>query len=154
MLTTSLVSAAGRADPRGPQWAPVFGPVVPELKTARIPAYLPAYLPPFQRAVYPSVTFLSNKHAYEVDLSYVPGQVSTAPLVFHETAGMGPLLPGPHARHIFLGHGIVGYIGSVPGTAPNSLSVRWRIGGVVYAVGRSGTAIQLIRIAQSMVRVR
>jgi hypothetical protein len=54
---------------------------------------------------------------------------------------------------VAIGHGVTGYLGSVPGTAGDSLTIRWREAGVVYVIGRLGNEHLLIHAARSIVRV-
>lgn len=140
------VGAAGRP-------ANIFDPVLPKLRVARIPVYVPSWLPRFQHRVYPLVDLGAGGRTYELDLSFVRNSAGTAALAFYLTANLDVLSPGPNPKRVALGGGVTGYIGSVPGTATDSLTVRWRRNGVVYAIGRLGSPADLIRCARSVVRV-
>ncbi len=133
--------------------APIYQSLQPRLATVKIPVYLPSWLPKFNPTVYPVLSITKHGQAYEVDLSYVKNSVGDATLASFLTANLDKISPGPHSRKVNLGHGITGYVGSFPGTAVDSLTVRWREGGIVYAMGRTGTEAQLIRAASSVVRV-
>jgi hypothetical protein len=133
--------------------ADVFRPVLPKLREARMPVYLPSWLPHFERKVYPLATVNARRRNYEVDLSFVPGTAATAALAFYLTANIDVLSPGPHPRRVRLGPGIIGLVGSVPHTATDSLTVRWRRGGVVYVMGRLASERDLVRCARSIVRL-
>jgi hypothetical protein len=133
--------------------ASVFRPVLPKLRHAGFPVYLPSWLPPFERKVYPLVTVDARRRAYEIDLSFVPGTAATAALAFYLTANLDVLSPGPHARRVQLAAGVTGFLGSVPRTATDSLTIRWRRGGVVYVMGRLASERALIRSARSIVRL-
>lgn len=140
------VAAAG-----GP--AGVFRPILPELRQSRIPVYLPSWLPRFPRKTYPLAYVGSRAPTYEIDLSFLPTSAGSAALAFYLTANIDRLSPGPHATQVALGGGVTGYVGSVPGTATDSLTIRWRRDGIVYVIGRLGSVADLIRCARSVVRV-
>lgn len=145
LLASSIASAAGPA--------PAFHTALPKLQRSLIPVYLPSWLPDYGRKVYPFVSFMNARHAYDVELSYVPGSVGTATLAMYMTAGVDDLSPGPHAQRVSIGHGITALVGSVPNTASDSLTIRWKRNGVVYVLGHVGNATMLIHMARSVVRV-
>jgi hypothetical protein len=133
--------------------ARVFRPILPKLGRSRVPVYVPSWVPQFSRKVYPLALIGSRGHSYELDLSFIPTSAGTAVLAFYLTANIDGLSPGPHPRRVALSGGTTGYMGSVPGTASDSLTIRWRRDGVVYAIGRLGSVANLIRCARSVVRV-
>ena len=102
--------------------APVFRPVLAKLRQARTPVYLPSWLPRFEHTVYPLAYVGPKGRTYEIDLSYVRKSVGTATLAFYLTANVDVLSPGPNAKHVALAKGVTGLIGSIPGTATNSLT--------------------------------
>jgi hypothetical protein len=136
---------------RGP--APVFRPVLAKLRQARTPVYLPSWLPRFEHTVYPLAFVGPRGRTYEVDLSYVRKSAGTATLAFYLTANVDVLSPAPNAKHVALAKGVAGLIGSIPHTATDSLTTRWRRNGVVYVIGRLGSEADLIRCARSVVRL-
>lgn len=147
LLSTPEITSAASAP------APVFKSVLPTLRRSHTPVYVPSWLPRFERTVYPRAFIGPRGRSFEIDLSYVAGSVGTATLAFYLTANMDALSPGPHASRVRLGGGVTGYIGSIPHTASDSLTIRWRRNGVVFAIGRLGSTAALIRCARSVVRV-
>jgi hypothetical protein len=153
LAALAALCSASPAMAAAPAPAPVFHSILPKLATSAIPVYLPSWLPNFGFRVYPFVFFSHHRHTYEVDLSADPHAVGTATEMFYLTANMDALSPGPHARIVSLGHRITGYVGSISGTAGDSLTIRWRAGGIVYVIGRLGQEKWLIHAARSVVCV-
>jgi hypothetical protein len=145
ILPNGVIAAPGPAR--------IFSPVLPQLGQARIPVYVPSWVPHFSRKTYPLAFIGSRGRSYELDLSFIPNSGGTAVLAFYLTANIDGLSPGPHPRRVALSDGVTGYVGSVPGTASDSLTIRWRRNGVVYAIGRLGSVTDLLRCARSVVRV-
>jgi hypothetical protein len=115
--------------------------------------YLPSWLPHFGHTVYPLAYVGPRGRTYEIDLSYDRKSAGTAALAFYLTANVDVLSPGPNAKHVALAKGVTGLIGSIPNTATNSLTIRWRRNGVVYVIGRLGKQADLVRCARSVVHL-
>jgi hypothetical protein len=133
--------------------APVFRPGFAKPQQSRTPVYVPSWLPHFERTVYPLAYVGPRGRTDEIDLSYVRKSVGTATLAFYLTANVDVLSPGPNAKHVSLAKGVTGLVGSIPHTATDSLTIRWRRNGVVYVIGRLGSEADLIRCARSVVRL-
>jgi hypothetical protein len=132
--------------------APVFHSVLRRLSRARIPVYLPSWLPTMKRA-YAFATLYQDGKQFEVDLSYDPRGPGAGDVAFWMAADLVPLHISPTTEKVKIKHGRTVYIDPNPGY-PEGMTIAWKQSGHIYVVGRGTSRSDLIRLVNSLVRVR
>jgi hypothetical protein len=145
-LGAAHASRAGTAAP-----LPVFKPILRQLSAARIPVYLPTWLPNWGK-VYPFVNLFNNGKAFEIDLTIGPAGPAESGTNFWIAGNLNPLRITPRTKKIRLRGHRTAYVD--PNVGSNlGTTIGWKQHGYVYMIGRTGTSSDLIRAANSLVRV-
>jgi hypothetical protein len=149
LFASSLAADASRA--RTVQSLPVFKPIMHDLATVRIPVFLPSWLPNWGK-VYPYVSLYSHRKAFEVDLTVGPNGPAVDATNFWIVGNLNPLRITTRTKKVKLSGHRTGYlepnIGSSMGT-----TLGWKQYGYVYMIGKTGKSSDLIKAADSLVRV-
>jgi hypothetical protein len=130
---------------------PVFKPILHELATVRIPVFLPSWLPNWGK-VYPFDSLYSHRKAFEVDLTVGPNGPAVDATNFWIVGNLNPLRITKQTKKVKLSGHRTGYlepnISSSMGT-----TLGWKQYGYIYMIGKTGKPSDLIKVANSVVRV-
>jgi hypothetical protein len=154
-LAAALLAPALTADAATDQTSralPVFKPILHDLATLRIPVYLPSWLPNWGK-MYAFDSLYNHRMAFEIDLTVGPNGPAVDATNFWIVGNLNPLRITSRTKKIGLSGHRTGYlepnIGSSMGT-----TLGWKQNGYVYMIGKTGTTGQLIKAANSVVRIR